>query len=350
MSTISSQPNLLEWFARQPKERFPPDHGTLYPDRLQQVTGKLNSEVHPHVAAGAALADGNFLTDHGPAHIGTVIQRASFLLSHPKCSFPQFSPYEIYILLLAIHFHDVGNILGRANHESHAEIVMNLVKDIVGDETVERRAILRIAEVHGGRIDGKKDTISSLNPVEFVLGERIRCRALAALLRFADELADDCHRAARYASKLKVIPAESEIFHAYAKSLHSVVVEPQKHVVHLRYSLLRDEATRTYGKVSNNKEVDQVYLLDEIYERTIKMHLERMYCMRFLRGIIFIDRVDVSIEVFETESSPTPCIDAIGYTLQEEGYPVNDFARIQERYPKIGFDGCSLSKHLQNGA
>ncbi|MCY4265881.1 MAG: hypothetical protein OXE78_13665 [Gammaproteobacteria bacterium] len=351
MSTLNSPPSLLDWFANQPENKFPPNGGSLYTIRLEQVTGILNSQVHSLVGVGAALADRGFLTDHGPDHIKTVIQRASLLLAHPESTFPQFTPYEIFMLLLAIHFHDVGNIFGREEHEKKHSQVMRQVESIIGDEMVERNAILKIAQAHGGRINGNKDTLSSLVQEDFVLGQRIRYRALAALLRFADELADDCHRAARYADKLGVIPPESEVYHAYAKSLHSVIVDLPNHIVRLHFSLLRKEAIRTYGKkLSETNQIEQVFLLDEIYLRTIKMHLERIYCMRFLRTIIQIDAVEVSIEVYEETNSLSPCIDTIGYRLEEEGYPPNNNSSLRDLCPNVIFDGCGLSEYLQKGA
>ena len=342
--------SLLDWFAEQTSDSFPPDGGSSYTLRLQQVTGILNKQVHPHVGTGAALADGGFLTDHGPDHIDTVIRRATSLLAFPPEGFPQFSRYEIFILILAIHFHDVGNIFGRAEHETKHARVMAQLQDSMGHETVERRAVLRIASAHGGRVNGNKDTISSLLPQDYVLGQLVRYRALAALLRFADELADDCHRGARYAEWLGVIPTNSEVFHAYARSLHSVVVEPANRVIKLKYSFLREDATRTFGKKLGDQETGQAYLLDEIYKRTLKMHLERVYCMRFLRDIVQIEAIDVAIEVYDEENSPTPCIEVIGYRLQEEGYPDPNFSSITDICPDICIDGVALNEQLQEGS
>ena len=59
--------------------------------------------------ARAEYKDG-FLTDHGPEHVKTVARRAADLLHYPEPTFPQLTPYEVYLLLLAIHFHDVGNL------------------------------------------------------------------------------------------------------------------------------------------------------------------------------------------------------------------------------------------------
>ena len=207
---------LTAWISQQKKDQFP-SHGAIdYRNRLSSVTEYLNNEVHPHVEKGALLQGDGYLTDHGPRHIETVIERASWLLSEPTRSYPQISTYEVYLLLLAIHFHDIGNIYGRKEHETkHAEI-MREMNSLVGDEMVEKQAILKIARAHGGRIDGSKDTISKLLPSDPVLGQDVRYQTLAAILRFADELTDDSRRASRIVQRIKQIPKGSEIFHAYA--------------------------------------------------------------------------------------------------------------------------------------
>ena len=306
----------------------------------------MNSQVHPHVGHGASLTDGGFLTDHGPDHIETVIRRATSLLSHPTEKFPQIRPYEAYILLLAIHFHDVGNIFGRDQHEKKHSEVMDELEKFIGNEMVERHAIQKIAQVHGGRINGSKDTISTLHPEAPVLGQKIRYRVLAAILRFADELADDSHRASRIVQVLKRIPLESMVFHEYAKCLHSVIVDASKHVVNLHYAFLKEEATRTFGKGKGNGVVDEVYLLDEIYERTLKMHMERKYCMRFLHEVVRIDAIDVRIEVYEDQNSPSPCVEPIGYRLEERGYPEVDATSVSDICPHVTVDGATLDRQL----
>ena len=337
---------LTEWLANRPNSDFPPHGGIPYPRRFMNVAGLMNEQVHPHVGQGASLADGGLLTDHGPHHIDTVIRRASSLLSYPEDTFPQVSPYELYVLLLAIHFHDVGNIFGRDRHEKrHAEIITKF-DQFIGSEMVERRAIQKIAEVHGGRANGSKDTISTLHSETFVLGEKIRNRALAAILRFSDELADDSHRASRIGDLLGTIPPESEVFHAYAKCLHSVVIEPKRHVIYLQFAFFKEDAIRTFGKGKHEGEAKYVYLLDEIYERTLKMHLERKYCMRFLQGVVRIDAIDVLIEVFEDHNSLIPCVDPMGYRLEEQGYPKVDAKRVTDICPHVTVDGATLEQEL----
>ncbi len=342
----SRPPLLTDWIGNQPEVSFPPHGGIPYASRLSNVAGYLNTQVHPHVEKGAIQRRDGFLNDHGPHHIETVVQRASWLLSHPDSTFPQLSAYEVYLLLLAIHFHDVGNIFGREGHETRHTEVMAQIKQHVGDEMVERQAILNIARAHGGKVNGNKDTISTLPPDDHILGHDIRYKTLAAILRFADELADDCHRAARMPQALGIIPKESEVFHAYSRSLTSVKVRPAEHIVDLRYSFTKENATRTFGKKTGKDTVSDVYLLDEIFDRTLKMHFERKYCMRFMQGVARIDAIDVRIDVYEDSNSMTPCTDPIGYRLQEQGYPDASSTQIRDLCPEVAIDGSTLEHQL----
>lgn len=329
------------WLAEQPDSEFPHNAGQPYPDRYKAVSKYLNENVHPHVEKGALLQGEGYLTDHGPEHIRTVIKRAGELLAHPTDGFPHLAPYEVYLLLMAAHFHDVGNIYGRKEHEKKAGPIMDELGKLAGQETVEKRAIRLIAGSHGGNIAEDKDTIRFLPPTEPILGKEVRNQAIAAILRFADELADDSSRAARSLLELGLIPTKSEVYHAYSKALVSVMVRPAHNLIDLRFEFLKADATRKFGKGRK-----RVYLLDEIYERTLKMHLERQYCMRFMRDLVKIDAIDVKINVYNDSNSTSPRIDPIGYRLQERGYPTARDASIRDLCPEVTLDGRILNAEL----
>jgi len=268
--------------------------------------------VDPHVNAMAMLHDGGYLTDHGPDHVKTVIRRASQLAEQQSCD---LSPYEVYILLVGIHIHDVGIIFdGREQHEIKQETVMEKLGMLMGEDTGEKFAIHKIAAAHGGSINGDKDTIGKLSDREALLGQEIRPRILAALLRFADELADERARAARFPLALGHLPRSSEVYHKYAQALQSVIAQVPGNSVTLGFEMTVEDACRTFGKGDS-----AVYLLNEIFERTMKMHRERMYCMRFLRPLISIDKISVTICVYGPHFSSQR--EKITYRLEESGYP-----------------------------
>jgi hypothetical protein len=326
--SVSDSYSLIDQLANCPRQEFPADYD--YSAQFQHLQNHLNKYYHPNVTAAAAIADGTgFLTDHGPEHIKTVIKRASELLKTSPGN--SLSGYEKYILLAASHLHDLGNYFGRESHEMNAEKVMEELGSVLGDEMPEKRAIFEIAQAHGGKIGSDKDKIGQLPATRDVLGKDVHSRFLAALLRLADELADERSRASRYLIESGKIPRSSQVFHKYAYALHSVIVTAD--AVRLEFELTETDVKQKFGKGKG-----EVFLLDEIYERTMKMHRERMYCMRFLRRDISIDRIDVLVRIYAAGFSLLKERASISYTLQEAGYP-------DEKNPTI-FALCPiLNKH-----
>jgi len=327
---------LDEWLLTRPESDFPTSAGIPHRTRLGAVGQYLQKEIHPHVEKGAMLRGDGYLTDHGREHIDTVIRRASELLGPVP---GELTTYEAYLLVMAIHFHDVANIFGRAEHEKRAGDIMREIGRLMGDDSVEVRTIQQIARAHGGHVDGDRDTITQLPFSEYVLGAHVRIQLLAALLRFADELADDSSRAARFPLEHNQIPASSEIFHAYARSLHTVAIDPHSRTIELRFDLYKPDAIRRFGKGKK-----RAYLLDEIYSRTLKMHTERIYCSRFLVPVVRIDAINVRVSVYVSENQVTPDRE-IGYSLQERGYPVSP-KTLSELCPSIEWTGRALRTAL----
>jgi hypothetical protein len=327
-SITNKSAGLVEQLANCPHDDFP--GGRDYSTQFQNLQNHLNDYYHKHVTAAATISDGGgFLTDHGPEHIKTVIQRASDILR--KSPAASLSCYETYILLVAIHVHDLGNFFGRDSHEMNAEKVMEELGSVLGIEMPEKRAVFEIAQAHGGKIGADKDKLSQVPTIKDVLGQDVHSRFLAALLRFADELADDKTRSSRYMIEAGKIPTPSEIFHKYADALQSVIVTGE--TVRLEFQLTEADVKRKFGKGDGH-----VYLLDEIYDRTMKMHRERMYCMRFLRRDINVNRIDVSIRVYGDGFSLLKERAVISYSLEEAGYP-------DEKNPTIFVLCPSLNRH-----
>ncbi len=283
--------------------------GQPYASRYESVRSALRG-IEKNVVALASVKDGGLLTDHGTDHVDTVVLRIDDLLANADTS---LSPYEAYLILMAASLHDIGNVKGRANHEYGAEDFARDSGLLLGEDTQEKRTITRIAAAHGGSYKGNQDKLSLLQREERVLGKRVRTRFLAALLRFADELADDTTRSSRYLFEKGAVPTSSEVYHKYALSLTTPDIAGDS--ITLRFDLIVSDLTRTFGKGQQH-----VLLIDEIFERTRKMDRERLYCMRSLRPDIALDRINVRIEVFSDSASQFPEL-AIEYRLEEIGYP-----------------------------
>ena len=317
LSSKNSDARLTEEVHNNQKHDSLPDDKIDYYDQFIHIDNYLNREIHPLVNVGAAAREPMWLTDHGSEHIATVIRRAGDLVFTEECV---LTPYEAYILLVAAHFHDIGNVFGRADHERQIHKVMFelLDKSLVGDDNVEKRMICDIAMAHGGYVDtdGDKDTIGKLlwdDPPN--KSKEVRVKKLAAILRFADELADDRTRTNRFVQEASaaVFPG-SEVFHRYASQLRPVMVHHGTRSIDLRFELNTELVTKKYRKINDKK-----YLFEEILDRTLKMYREHIYCKRFMLPDIVFERINVRIDVCTENYSRV--LGNIRYTMAEGGYP-----------------------------
>jgi hypothetical protein len=256
------------------------------------------------------------LNDHGPDHIDKVIERASNLVDCKDCD---LSPFEVYLLLISIQVHDAGNIFGREEHENKLEKIMAEAEKLCGRDEIERTVIRKIAQAHGGENRGLRDVRDKigqeLSAKEALFGEEVRPRVIASILRFADELSDDKSRANLKLLEENRIPKKSEVFHAYAACLESVLIKHDKSSILLRYRIPKNFTLRRFGKLE-----EEVYLLDEIYARVMKMHRERIYCMRFCKKLLNIETIEVLIE-FYSDFIDDNLFTTLSFALSESGYP-----------------------------
>jgi hypothetical protein len=326
---------LPEWLQSAPAELYPQGkHEDFYTPYISLKT-YLNDNIHKEVTIGANLVDPDILlNDHGIEHIETVISRASYLVACSSCN---LTPYETYILLCCIQLHDVGNILGRYKHEKNSHEIMKHARGICGRDTIEAILIKKIAETHGGKLEnGDKDKITSLNDIDDTRFGEIRSRLIASILRFADELADDRNRANTTLLNLGKIPRKSEVFHAYASCLESVKIDHSESLINLQYYVPIGFTIKKFGKFN-----EETYLIDEIYDRLMKMHHELMYCQRFTKGHIDIQSIRVDIRFYnETEMSDLP--DRLIFDVKETGYPSHS-RDIYEMCPELSENGTKMN-------
>lgn len=341
MAAFNQQFPLAKFLAKAPcgTDIFP-DLNVDYFDRFCRVDEYLNAEVHPKVNQGATAHDRLWLTDHGPAHISTVISRASRLIFAPKCI---LTPYEAYLLLLAIHFHDVGNVFGRQEHEKRVDTIMWQLDDsLIGSDSFEKRLITDIAMSHGGKTpEGDFDTIGSLPYKRNPPNNEPRAHLLAAILRFADELADDFTRTSRFEKQNELfVPAGTEIFHDYADRLRRVDIDLQNRLVTLSFELNPTAAHKQY-----NTPAGPVYLFDEILNRILKMAKEHAYCSRFMHPHVHIDSLNIDVVICNDNYSKV--LKTVTYVIREHGYPVYP-SHLNELCPELyGLNGEVMSNMVR---
>lgn len=299
----------------------------------------LNKNVHTQVVAGAAANGSGLLNDHGPVHVEMVICKARDILGDMA---NRLSGYEIFLLLLSIHFHDVGNIFGREDHEQRISEVMEALGNLLPFDYAVKSNIMRIAMAHGGNICGEKDTISELPDYDHLEGQEIRPALLAAVLRYADEISDDHTRANRFLMDAKAVPENNIAFHEYSKCLEQPAVRGD--TLLLKYSIPYKLAKNRIMKLGT-----QIYLYDEILLRIKKNLCELEYCRKYSKGYIVVSSLSVHINV--RKENPYQLAYQDNFKVRLSGYPNQESFTLCDRCEspesiKI-LSGDKLADHLK---
>lgn len=237
----------------------------LYSDYVQ-ARKCLIEDILPEIRAKVPE-----LTDHGPAHIANVLNNIDKLLD--GC-IKELSGIELYCLCLSALFHDVGNLFGREEHNRNINEIYDHVRRSNPKYRQEKYIVLRACEAHCGLTsDGSMDTLKIVDEHAQLCDEKVRLRKIAALLRFADELAEGPQRTSAYMVSKHGYSETSEIYHKYA-TITSINIDRGGKRIALTYNigLNVDNGAMTVIEETNFRE-----LLNFIYKRTIKLEQERKY-------------------------------------------------------------------------
>lgn len=249
------------------------------------------------------------LSDHGPRHIENVLNNAYHLLHQdtPEAingrttnAFDDLSTYEAYVLGFSIMYHDVGNIFGRVKHNLKvSEIFTESFTKYDLDQDL-RDLVNDIASSHTGPKDsnGKQiDTLSTVDLRGLWNNKTIRCQQLAAILRFADELAEGPQRASiRISGHLPFndenrIAEGSVIFHQYAKCL-SIQIDRSGNriVITFRIDIAEFDESEQETKV--------IKLLNTLWSRIDTLNQERKYARHYTDKLEPFKSIAVQVQVY----------------------------------------------------
>ena len=216
------------------------------------------------------------------------------------------------------------------------------ISDKMGDslalETADQGFGTAIATAHGGYVDGSKDTIHAMNIVdESYDSVQVRCKLLAAILRFADEISDDLGRAAPPEIP---IPAANQAYHEYSKALVPVSIEGD--TIKFQFRVPYDLTQKKIGK--NGK---KVYLYDEILNRLAKCMRELEYCKKYAYGMIRLTTLNVVIG-FLKQGSSHQIQESVALRLTLQGYPDETRSSISD-YLDAGLPGTANGLKFKDG-
>lgn len=297
-----------------------------------------NMDICSHLDA----KKGTVFTKHNIEHIEDVITNAGYLLGldRPNVS-ATLNGFEAYLLLMAILVHDIGMYMGRDGHEKRCEgIIMSHCSEL-GIGLAEAKLISRIAAAHTGKDDdgNNRDTIAELPPRALTEDILHRDRALAALVRFADELSEHSKRAYNFVEKDPRVNDASKLRHAYCRSIVSLKPSISNQTILIEFSCSVEQATKKYKESEN--EYTTTALVEHIISALTKLEQEREYCTRYFAELAYISGLNVCIEIYYIgEYDLHETIIEISESIGESGYPGKK--KIQEIFKAINPENILL--------
>lgn len=243
-------------------ESFEEDKGRELISAYEQAKSKLHNQVYPEIRG----AEPNF-TDHGITHVSNVQQNVIDLLSDEGI-ITNLSGTEMYCLGMFILFHDTGNIYGRKDHHKKVAIVFDRIRGTNASLRREKTMIVRATRAHTGTArDGSCDTLKDLEDKnEHLGGKPVRLCELAAVLRFADELAEGPQRTSEFMQEEGLYESESQQFHDYA-NITNILIERRNSRIIITYEI----------DIDVNRPNELHDFMSFIFSRIQKLNQERQY-------------------------------------------------------------------------
>lgn len=212
-----------------------------------------------------------YLTNHGPRHYQNLENNLDRLL--PDDLKNQMAVEEIFLLLCAVHFHDVGLLSEMYPGESWPEVRKDHVNrsyDYIHDyhekwglNRVEAYPLKNICLGHSG------DTLFTLPEETALHNARIRIRFLAALLRIADELDLDYTRVSPTIIDLKRIPEDSLRHWEKHRDIGGVLIESKSWTIEIHALPANEESKAIIKELVEQKvqrELDHVSPIFKEYQ------------------------------------------------------------------------------------
>ncbi|WP_282087156.1 HD domain-containing protein [Aquimarina algiphila] len=307
------------------KEQFGKERGE---ELYTQYTTARNTLVADNFFSEIKAKEAN-LTDHSERHICDVLNNVEKLLGE---QIEMFTGIELYCLALVVLFHDVGNIEGRDGHNLNIADTYNFVRKKEPRYNHERAVVIKAAQAHCGKAkDGGRDTLKDLDEVGNLEGEKIAFRDIAAILRFADELAEGNQRTSNFMIERHKYAEKSEIFHLYAQ-MTEVFIDRQGGRIVLTYNIDIDSAQHNAESLKK--------LLEFIYVRIIKLDEERRYAKYYCDILVPFKKTSIQFN-FSKDGLPTNL--DIGKIEIHDRFPVPgemdpDLESFQNRFKELKID------------
>jgi hypothetical protein len=255
-----------------------------------------------------------FFTDHGEAHVNGVIWAASQLIGKNTKVKNLVSDFDLYLLLTAIIWHDAGMVVKRKGHEVVVQELIKEISKLAFQDVEERRIVEEIIAAHTGT-----GGFLRMSPQVPYLHYHVYPRALAAVLRLADEMSEDSSRISSELLERGEVPIDHRIYWYYAKSIKASHPEPLRERLVIEAKLNCNEAVMEFPATDGSNA--KITLIEYVLSRFDKIVAECAFCAPQFARYASIQWVEFTLSLVEG----TQQVDGYSETLR--------YAPVTDQYP-----------------
>jgi hypothetical protein len=265
--------------------------------RYETMKEYLSREFYPWIQANSP-----FFTDHGQQHVKSVLETVSFLLSgrlNPKEKGEKLTSLDVFLILSAVLWHDVGMVFGRVDHQERVAAVTEKVKELGFPQPTIHRLVVEISKAHVGRqgldIPKWEDLCTTANGTY-----KVYTQALAAIVRFADEISENNSRISM--ALLHNVPVDNRIYWEYANSIAAARPEPERSRVVLAIEVQKEKIVQKFRCntfSARTDEMGELSLIEFILCRLEKMNNERAYCAPKFNRYVSIQEIEARFTILD---------------------------------------------------
>jgi hypothetical protein len=253
--------------------------------KYQVLKDRLFTQEYSHWAA--AFPGGN---DHGPGHIERVLEKLDQLLDGNAHGKNLVRPYELFLCMMSILYHDIGLLRGRADH---ADISSLFVEEEHNDYLVDPadRDIISAAVVSHSSSKDIREELARFAIEELIGGHSIRPHLIAALVRLADELDEDFRRADPIVQRRLTLPADSKFFWEFCQRVRGIRPDRNSHIINMDIAFTEGDVGRSVVIGGRRRA-----FVSAFGDKLAKINSERMLVNHFLPNSIRYHYVKLSVK------------------------------------------------------
>jgi hypothetical protein len=229
--------------------------------------------------------------NHGPSHIKRVLEHLDQLVGPNPIKVKAIEPYELFLTMMGVLYHDVGILGGRSRHADRSGDY--LFKQESGNTYIfnpRDREILRAAVVSHSSSKDIEDECRQFQAVEIIANYRVRPRMIAALVRLADELDEDSRRADPIIERRIDVSDDSKFYWRFSQRILGIQPDRKTLVINVNIDFQPEDV----GKVMVVDKEARSFLF-HFAQKLAKINRERADMIAFLPPELQYGEIKISV-------------------------------------------------------